>query len=85
VLACGSRAARHRGAQDDAVILDGATRLPQLARPCVGHAGMFALFLERLAAACAGVFAMLCLAAYPLARRRSLLLTTYLHSYSRLI
>src|SRR5262245_62442734 len=39
---------------------------------------MSALLLERPAAACSGVVGMLCLAAYPLARCRSLLLTTYL-------
>ena len=36
------------------------------------------LIIERPVAACAGVFGMLCFAAYPLARGRSLLLTTYL-------
>jgi len=35
---------------------------------------MLALLIERPVAACAGVFGMLCLAAYPLARDRSLLL-----------
>ena len=39
---------------------------------------MFALVVERPFAACAGVVGMLCLSAYPLARGRSLLLTTYL-------
>ena len=39
---------------------------------------MLALVVERPAAACAGIFGMLCFAAYPLARRRSVLLTTYL-------
>ena len=39
---------------------------------------MIALVAERPVATCTGVFAMLCLAAYPLARGRSLLLTTYL-------
>src|SRR5262245_66113207 len=41
---------------------------------------MFALVVERPFAACAGVVGMLCLSAYPLARGRSLLLTTYLGS-----
>src|SRR5215831_30597 len=36
------------------------------------------LIIERPVAACAGVFGMLCFAAYPLARGRSLMLTTYL-------
>ena len=39
---------------------------------------MLGLVIERPVAACAGIFGMLCLAAYPLARSRSLLLTTYL-------
>jgi hypothetical protein len=39
---------------------------------------MFALLIDRPVAACAGVFGMLCFAAYPLARARPLLLTTYL-------
>jgi hypothetical protein len=39
---------------------------------------MLALVLERPVAASAGVFGMLCLGAYPLARGQSLLLTTYL-------
>jgi hypothetical protein len=39
---------------------------------------MLALVVERPVAACAGALGMLCLAAYPLARGRSLLLTTYL-------
>jgi len=39
---------------------------------------MLTLIIERPVATCAGVFGMLCFAAYPLARDRSLLLTTYL-------
>jgi len=39
---------------------------------------MLDLIVERPIAACAGLFGMLCLAAYPLARGRSLLLTAYL-------
>jgi len=39
---------------------------------------MVALIVERPVATCAGVVGMFCLAAYPLARGRSLLLTTYL-------
>lgn len=39
---------------------------------------MLGLVIEHQVAACVGVFGMLCLAAYPLARNRSLLLTIYL-------
>ena len=39
---------------------------------------MLALVAERPVATCTGVFGMICFAAYPLARGRSLLLTTYL-------
>ena len=39
---------------------------------------MLGLLIERPVAACAGVFGMLCLVAYPLARSRSLLLAAYL-------
>src|SRR5215470_13330039 len=39
---------------------------------------MLTLIIERPVAACAGVFGMLCFAAYPLARGRSLLLTNNL-------
>jgi Bacterial inner membrane protein len=39
---------------------------------------MFALAVDRPVAVCAGVVGIICLAAYPLARGRSRLLTTYL-------